>query len=215
MFSLLFPYVGKLKIAGIMQAASRAMECYFQRSKLGAVNSGGCLSCGRKRKQTPTLEDWSDDMCMELMRFTVHEVWQLLEHFDMLCPDGEPKMYGIYTSLKSYRQHGKRTKHKKYFLCSADTAMMVLLCHMTPPGGYVDLQTTFNGMSVSEMSRIVNFLLLYLIPWYNFGCDIQLFAHRFDMYTEAITDKGCTLNMINRGQRHMTQIVAFTAGNFL
>jgi hypothetical protein len=78
--------------------------------------------------------------------------------------------------------------------------MMVLLCHMMPPGGYVDLQTTFNGMPVSEMSRIVNFLLLYLIPWYDFGCDIQRFAHRFDMYAEAITDKGCTLNMINRGQ---------------
>jgi hypothetical protein len=37
MFSLLFPCVGKLKIAGIMQAVSRAMECYFERScKLGA-----------------------------------------------------------------------------------------------------------------------------------------------------------------------------------
>jgi hypothetical protein len=88
MFSLLFPCVCKLKITGIMQAASRAMECYFQCSKLGAVNSGGCLSCGRKRKQTPTLEDWSEDMCRELTRITVHEVWQLLEHFDMLCPDG-------------------------------------------------------------------------------------------------------------------------------
>jgi hypothetical protein len=31
MFSLLFPCVGKLKIAGIMQAASRAMQCYFER----------------------------------------------------------------------------------------------------------------------------------------------------------------------------------------
>ena len=46
MFSLLFPLVGKLKIASIMQAVSRAMECYFQRRKLGATNSGGCLSCG-------------------------------------------------------------------------------------------------------------------------------------------------------------------------
>jgi hypothetical protein len=34
MFSLLFPCVGKLKIACIMQAVSQAMECYFQRRKL-------------------------------------------------------------------------------------------------------------------------------------------------------------------------------------
>ena len=67
--------------------------------------------------------------------------------------------------LKSYRKRGERTKHKKYFLCSADTAMMVLLCHMARPGGYVDLQATFNGMPEPEMSRIVNLLLLYLIPW--------------------------------------------------
>jgi len=103
-------------------------------------------------------------MCRALTRFTAHEVWQLLEHFDMLRPDGEPKMYRIYTSLKSYRKRGERTKHKKYFLCSADTAMMVLLCHMARPGGYVDLQATFNGMPAPEMGRIVNFLLLYLIP---------------------------------------------------
>jgi len=42
-FSLLFPCVGKVKIAGIMQAVSRAMECYLQRRKLGAANSGGLL----------------------------------------------------------------------------------------------------------------------------------------------------------------------------
>jgi len=214
MFSLLFPCVGKLKIAGIMQAVSRALECYFQCRKLGAANSGGCLSCGRKRKPPPTLHDWSDDMCRALTRFTADEVWQLLERFDMLRPDGQPKMYRIYTSLKSYHKRGKRTKHKKYFLCSAETAMMVLLCHMARPGGYVDLQTTFNGMPGPDMSRIVNFLLLYLIPWYDFGCDIQRFAHRFDMYAEAIADKGCTLNVINRGQRHKPQIVAFTDGSF-
>ena len=34
MFSLLFPCVGKLKIAGIIKAVSRAMECYFQRRKV-------------------------------------------------------------------------------------------------------------------------------------------------------------------------------------
>ena len=61
---------------------------------------------------------------------------------------------------------------------------------MACPGGYVDLQTTFNGMPAPEMSRIVNFLLLYLIPWYDLGCDIQRYAHRFDMYAEAIADKG-------------------------
>ena len=33
-FSLLFPCVGKLKIAGIIKAVSRAMECYFQRRKV-------------------------------------------------------------------------------------------------------------------------------------------------------------------------------------
>jgi hypothetical protein len=44
MFSLLFPCVGKLKIAGIMQAVSRALESYYQRRQLGAANSGGCLS---------------------------------------------------------------------------------------------------------------------------------------------------------------------------
>jgi hypothetical protein len=214
MFSLLFPCVGKLKIAGIMQAVSRALESYYQRRQLGAANSGGCLSGGRKRKPPPTLHDWSDNMCRALTRFTTHEVWQLLEQFDMLRPDGQPKMYRIYTSLKSYQKRGKRTKHKKYFLCSADTALMVLLCHMARPGGYVDLQTTFNGMPAPEMSRIVNFLLLYLIPWYDFGCDIQRFAHRFDMYAEAIADKGCTLNVINRGQRHKPQIVAFTDGTF-
>jgi len=80
-------------------------------------------------------------------------VWQLLQQFDMLRPDGQPKMYRIYTSLKSYhiifvsertnkRHHHHqlcaRSKHKKYFLCSAETVMMVLLCHMTRPGGYVD-----------------------------------------------------------------------------
>ena len=105
-FSLLFPCVGKLKLAGVMQAVSRAMECYLQRRKLGAANSGACLSGGRKRTPPPTLHDWSDDMCRALTRFTAHEVWQLLEHFDMLRPDGEPKMYKIYTSLKSYRQRG-------------------------------------------------------------------------------------------------------------
>ena len=214
MCSLLFPCVGKLQIAGIVQAVSRALQCYFQRRKLGSANSGGCLSCGRKRKPPPTLHDWSDDMCRALTRFTADEVWQLLERFRMLRPDGQPKMYRIYTSLKSYQKRGKRAKHKKYFLCSAETAMMVLLCHMARPGGYVDLQTTFNGMPAPEMSRIVNFLLLYLIPWYDFGCDIQRFAHRFDMYAEAIADKGCTLNMINRGQRHMPRIVAFTDGTF-
>jgi hypothetical protein len=36
MFSLLFPCVGKLKIAGIMQAVSRALESYYQRRQLGA-----------------------------------------------------------------------------------------------------------------------------------------------------------------------------------
>ena len=214
MCSLLFPCVGKLQIAGIVQAVSRALHCYFQRRKLGSANSGGCLSCGRKRKPPPTLHDWSDDMCRALTRFTADEVWQLLERFGMLRPDGQPKMYRIYTSLKSYQQRGKRTKHKKYFLCSAETAMMVLLCHMARPGAYVDLQATFNGMPAPEMSRIVNFLLLYLIPWYDLGCDIQRYAHRFDMYAEAIADKGCTLNVINRGQRHKPQIVAFTDGTF-
>ena len=82
-FSLLFPCVGKLKIVGIMQAVSRAMECYLQRRKLGAVNSGGCLSCSRKSKPPPTLCDWSDEMCRALTRFTAHEVWQLLEHFSL------------------------------------------------------------------------------------------------------------------------------------
>jgi hypothetical protein len=153
-------------------------------------------------------------MCRALTRFTADEVWQLLERFGMLRPDGQPKMYRIYTSLKSYQKRGERTKHKKYFLCSAETAMMVLLCHMARPGAYVDLQATFNGMPAPEMSRIVNFLLLYLIPWYDLGCDIQRYAHRFDMYAEAIADKGCTLNIINRGQRHMPQIVAFTDGTF-
>ena len=86
MFSLLFPCVGKLKIAGIMQAVSRALESYYQRRQLGAANSGGCLSGGRKRKPPPTLHDWSDDMCRALTRFTTHEVWQLLEQFDMLRP---------------------------------------------------------------------------------------------------------------------------------
>ena len=214
MCSLLFPCVGKLQIARIVQAVSRALQCYFQRRKLGSANSGGCLSCGRKRTPPPTLHDWSDDMCRALTRFTADEVWQLLERFGMLRPDGQPKMYRIYTSLKSYQQRGKRTKHKKYFLCSAETAMMVLLCHMARPGAYVDLQATFNGMPAPEMSRIVNFLLLYLIPWYDLGCDIQRYAHRFDMYAEAIADKGCTLNIINRGQRHMPQIVAFTDGTF-
>ena len=146
MFSLLFPCVGKLQITGIMQAVSRALQCYFQRSKLGSANSGGCLSCGRKRKPPPTLHDWSDDMCRALTRFIADEVWQLLERFRMLRPDGQPKMYRIYTSLKSYQKRGKRTKHKKYFLCSAETAIMVLLCHMARPGAYVDLQATFNGM---------------------------------------------------------------------
>jgi hypothetical protein len=70
MFSLLFPCVGKLKIAGIMQAVSRALESYYQRRQLGAANSGGCLSGGRKRKPPPTLHDWSDDMCRALTRFT-------------------------------------------------------------------------------------------------------------------------------------------------
>jgi hypothetical protein len=65
MCSLLFPCVGKLQIAGIVQAVSRALQCYFQRRKLGSANSGGCLSCGRKRKPPPTLHDWSDDMCSE------------------------------------------------------------------------------------------------------------------------------------------------------
>jgi hypothetical protein len=203
-----------LQIARIVQAVSRALQCYFQRRKLGSANSGGCLSCGRKRKPPPTLHDWSDDMCRALTRFTADEVWQLLERFGMLRPDGQPKMYRIYTSLKSYQKRGERTKHKKYFLCSAETAMMVLLCHMARPGAYVDLQATFNGMPAPEMSRIVNFLLLYLIPWYDLGCDIQRYAHRFDMYAEAIADKGCTLNIINRGQRHMPQIVAFTDGTF-
>jgi hypothetical protein len=111
MFSLLFPCVCKLKIAGIMQAVSRALECYFQRRKLGAANSGGCLSYGRKRKPPPTtLHDWSDDMCRALTRFTTHEVWQLLEQFDMMRPDGQPKMYRIYTSLKSYQKRGERAK---------------------------------------------------------------------------------------------------------
>ena len=66
---------------------------------------------------------------------------------------------------------------------------------------------TFNGMPAPEMSRIVNFLLLYLIPWDDLGCEIQRFAHRFDMYAEAIVDKGCALNVINRRQRDKPQIV--------
>jgi hypothetical protein len=32
-------------------------------------------------------------------------------------------------------------------------------------GDYIDLQSTFNCMSVPEMNRIIDFLLLYLIQW--------------------------------------------------
>jgi hypothetical protein len=164
MFSLLFPCVGKLKIAGIMQAVSRALECFFQRRKLGAANSGGCLSCGRRRKPPPTLHDWSDDMCRALTRFTADEVWQLLERFDMLRPDGQPKMYRIYTSLKSYHKRGKRTKHKKYFLCSAETAMMVLLCHMARPGGYVALADDLQWYAGARDEQDCEFLVAISHP---------------------------------------------------
>jgi hypothetical protein len=33
-------------------------------------------------------------------------------------------------------------------------------------------------MPAPEMSRIVNFLLLYLIPWFDLGLGIELFADR-------------------------------------
>jgi hypothetical protein len=112
-------------------------------------------------------------MCLALTRFKTQQVWQILELFGMLRPDRQPDEYQIYTSLKSCRARGEKRAHKKYFLCRADTAMMVLLCHMARPGGYVDLQATFNGMPVPEMSRIVNFLLLYLIPWTIWGATLN------------------------------------------
>jgi len=101
MCSLLFPCIGKLQIASIVQAVSRAMQCYFQHHKLGSANSGGCLSCGRKRKRPPTLHDWSDDMCRALTRFTADEVWQLLERFGILRPDGQPAMAPCPTLCRS------------------------------------------------------------------------------------------------------------------
>ena len=82
MCSLLFPCVGKLQIARIVQAVSRAMQCHFQRRKLGSANSGGCLSCGRKRTPPPTLHDWSDDMCRAHTRFTAGKP-----------PDGKPPFF--------------------------------------------------------------------------------------------------------------------------
>jgi hypothetical protein len=97
------------------------------------------LPRGTKRGPAPNLNDWSDDMCLALTRFNTHQVWQMLELFGMLHPDRQPKEYKFYTSLKSYRARCKKQSHKKYFLCCADTDMMVLLCHMARPGGYVDL----------------------------------------------------------------------------
>jgi hypothetical protein len=198
MFSLLFPSVSQPVLAGTMKAATRLLELHFHRRRLGAASSGACLPRGAKRGPAPTLNDWSDDMCLALTRFKTQQVWQILELFGMLRPDRQPKEYQIYTSLKSYRARGEKTAHKKYLLCRADTALMVLLCHMARPGGYVNLQATFNGMPAPEMSRIVNFLLLYFIPWYDLGCDIERFVDRFEMYAEAIADKGCSLNEMHR-----------------
>jgi hypothetical protein len=94
MFSLLFPCIGKSKITGIMQAVSRAMECYFQRHKLGATNSGGCLSCSRKHKQTPTLHDWSDNMCMTITLFTTHKCGSFLSNLTCCAQMTSPRFTG-------------------------------------------------------------------------------------------------------------------------
>ena len=102
MFSLLFPCVGKLKIAGIMQAVSRALESYYQHRKLGAHVVGPVVEGGRRLTLATARQ--------AATRFTTHEVWQLLEQFDMLRPDGQPKMYRIYTSLKSNQKRGKRSQ---------------------------------------------------------------------------------------------------------
>jgi hypothetical protein len=65
-------------------------------------------------------------------------------------------------------------------------------------------------MPAPEISRIVNFLLIYLIPWYDLGCDIYRFADRFEMHAEAIADKGCSLNEMHRQRKDLPRIVAFT-----
>jgi len=76
MFSLLFPCVGKLKIAGIMQAVSWALECYFERrNRTHRVQSNesicawecgqeffrvecGCVNCSTQGMACPPGQRW-------------------------------------------------------------------------------------------------------------------------------------------------------------
>jgi hypothetical protein len=48
MFSLLFPCVYKLKIAGIMQPVSRVMECYFERRNRTHRVQSNKIICGQE-----------------------------------------------------------------------------------------------------------------------------------------------------------------------
>ncbi len=76
MFSLLFPCVCKLKIAGIMQAVSRALECYFEHhNRTHRVQSNesiwawecgqefscvecGCVNCSTQGLTCPPGQRW-------------------------------------------------------------------------------------------------------------------------------------------------------------
>ena len=212
-FSFLFTTLRFQVIVSQLQVCQLAIAACLQRRRLGAANSGGALPLGVNRSRPPRLDEWSDALCFSLLRFRAHEVWRLMHYFGLLDDNNAPRDFKIYTSVKSYTQRGRHQSYKKYFRCRADTAFMLLLCHMSRPGGYVDLQPFFNGMPAPEMSAIVNFLLLYLIPWYDMGGDIERLVHRFPLYASAIAKKGCPLNNINDGHWDQPNIIGFTDGS--
>jgi len=195
-----------------LRVCARLVEALFETRHLGAAGSGGALPVGQRRSAPPRLTDWSDDLCFTLLRFHSWEIWELMRYFGLLRDDGSPRVFQIYSSGKLYHRRGQLGSYAKWFVCSADTAFMLLLCHMARPGGYVDLQPFFNGMPGPEMSKVVNFLLLYLIPWYDMGSHIERYVDRFRLYADAIAAAGAPLNELNQGDNTRPNIIGFTDG---
>lgn len=201
----------------VVHVLQTSVRHYFQRRQLGADGSGGMLAGAQlgRRGPPPTAADWGDAQCVRRTRFSVSQIACLLCGFDMMRPDGTPKTYRIFTSDKLYRKrqrNGALSKPcGKYFVISAETAILVLLINLTLPIAFCDMQMSLNGMPSPEISLTINFMLDYLQPWWHGTSDLEVWLPRFEMYGNSIVMKG---SRIGAGGVEC-RVVGFTDGTLM